>query len=87
MGAISFGSNVLIYVTVGVDLFIVAIFILFMCSENSAEKKEVSTFKERELAVNDFTIVIKGFKMSIFEKQIRSFLEGYNSIISRDSHN
>ncbi len=52
-----------LYLVVGIDLFIVLMFVMFLWSEHRAESKEVEYFKQKELAVHDFAVKIKGFTL------------------------
>ena len=70
LSKITLSTSNIIYATVGIDIFIIACFLLFLISENRAEQTEIDNFKMRELAVHDFTVKISGFHLNRYERDL-----------------
>ena len=71
-------SQAIIFITVGIDLFIILCFLFFLISEHKAEVKEINYFKMKELAVNDFTLKVSGFRLGADEEDLAIFLNEAN---------
>lgn len=52
-----------------------------MISEHRSEKKEVENFKQKKLALDDFSVKISGFKQGRLLKQLDEFISYYNDDI------
>jgi hypothetical protein len=78
-------SNTVFYLLVGADLAICLIFLLFFCSEASAEKEEVRFFKTQQLILSDFSLKMKGFTMSTYEEEVERILTEITTTLGTDA--
>ena len=64
LGNLTLSSPILTYIVLGIDIIIIVFFLIFLFSEDKAEKKEEEYFKMEGLALNDFTVKISGFTLN-----------------------
>ena len=76
-------SQTIIFITVGIDLFIILCFLFFLISEHKAEVEEITYFKLKELAVNDFTLKVSGFRLGAEEEDLAIFLSEADKLRKR----
>lgn len=61
-------TQIIVYICVGIDVFIIICFLFFLISEHKAERDEIKQFKAKELAVHDFSVKISGFHQDKYEE-------------------